>query len=155
MAEIQQLRTMVAAQSNSNAFSLQQHAYAAQNVSSAQRPRSHYCGVHGWNNDHNGTECRVMARDRRYTDTMRAATTHVGTGGNPKVGVPVGYTRPPPHTFFPPASSEHCLVRPLPSLSQDYSAKLAHSPMTITARGPRQPLPATYLRGTMLLSYES
>ena len=52
VAEIQQLWTMVAAQSNSNAFSLQQHAYAAQNVSSAQRPRSHYCGVHGWNNEH-------------------------------------------------------------------------------------------------------
>jgi hypothetical protein len=61
--------------STANAFSLQQHAYAAQNGSSAQRPRSH---LHGWNNDHNGTECRVMARDRRYTDAMRAATTHVG-----------------------------------------------------------------------------
>ncbi len=95
VAEIQQLRTMLATSSTANAFSLQQHAYAAQNDSSAQRPRSHYCGLHGWNNDHNGTECRVMARDRRYTDTMRAATTHVGTGGNPKVGVPVGYTRPP------------------------------------------------------------
>jgi hypothetical protein len=58
---------------------------------------------------------------------MKAATTHVGTRGNPKVGVPVGYTRPPPHTFFPFASSDHCLVCP-PSPSWDSSAKLAHSP---------------------------
>jgi hypothetical protein len=127
VAEIQQLRTMLAAPSTANVFSLQQHAYAEQNGSSVQRPRSHYCGLHGWNNDHNGTECRVMARDRRYTDAMWAATTHVGTGGNLKVGEPVGYTRPPPHTLFPPSSSEHCLVCP-PSLSQDSSAKLAHTP---------------------------
>jgi hypothetical protein len=92
VAEIQQLRTMPATPSTGNAFLLQQHAYAAQNGSSAQRPRSHYCGFHGWNNDHNATECRVMARDCRYTDAMRAATTHVGTGGNPKVGVPVWFT---------------------------------------------------------------
>jgi hypothetical protein len=127
VAEIQQLRTMLATPSTANAFSLQQHAYAAQNGSSAQRPRSHYCGLHGWSNDHNGTECRVMARDRIYTDAMWVATMHVGTGGNPKVGVPVWFTRPPPHTFFPIASSKHCLVCP-PSLSQDSSAKLAHTP---------------------------
>ncbi len=127
MAEIQQLRTMLATPNYANAFVMQQHAYVAQNVSSAQLPRSHYfCGLHGWNNGHNGTECRVMARDHRYTDAMRAATTHVGTGGNPKVGVPVGFTRPPPHTFFPFASPEHCPVSP-PSLSQDSSAKLAHT----------------------------
>ena len=47
VAEIQQLRTMLATPSTGNAFLLQQHAYAAQNGSSAQRPRSHYCGVHG------------------------------------------------------------------------------------------------------------
>ncbi len=68
-----------------------------------------------------------MARDRRYTDAMRAATTHEGRGGNPKVGVPVGFTRPPPHTFFPIASPKQCLVCP-PFLSQDSSAKLAHTP---------------------------
>ncbi len=49
VAEIQQLRTMLATPSTANAFSLQQHAYAAQNGSSAQRPRSHYFGLHGWN----------------------------------------------------------------------------------------------------------
>ena len=69
-----------------------QRVYAAQqNGSSEFRPRSHYYGLHGWNNDHNGTECRGMARDQRFTPAMRAATTHVGTGGNPKVGVPVGF----------------------------------------------------------------
>jgi hypothetical protein len=141
VAEIQQLRTLLATPNHANAFLMQQHAYATQSVSSAPRPRSHYCGLHGWNNDHNGTECRGMARDSRYTDTMRAATTHVDTGGNPKVGVPVGYTRPPPHTLFPPASPEHCpvshpnpLASPkhcpvsLPYLSQDSSAKLAQNP---------------------------
>jgi hypothetical protein len=43
VAEIQQLRTMLAAPSTANVFSLQQHAYAAQSGSSVQRPRSHYC----------------------------------------------------------------------------------------------------------------
>ena len=43
------------------------------------------------------------------------------------MGVPVGYTRPPPHTPFPPATSEHYPVFP-PYLSQDSSAKLAHTP---------------------------
>jgi hypothetical protein len=104
IAEIQQLRTMLGTPSTANAFLLQQHAYAAQNGSSAQRPRSHYCGLHGWNNDHNGTECRVMARNRRYTDAMRAATTHVGTGGNPKVGS-AGMVHPSPSSHLFP----HCL----------------------------------------------
>ncbi len=65
-------------------FSMQ-HVYAAQqNGSSEFRPRSHYCGLHGWNNDHNGTACRGMARDKRFTPAMRAATTHVGTGVTPR-----------------------------------------------------------------------
>ena len=68
-----------------------------------------------------------MGRDPKFTDAMRAATTHVGTGGNPKVGPPVWFTRPPPHIFVPIASPDHCLVCP-PSLSQDFSAKLATHP---------------------------
>jgi hypothetical protein len=127
VAEIQQLRTLMATPNHANAFLMQQHACATQCVSSAPRPRSHYCGLHSWNNDHNGTECRGMARDSRYTDAMRTATTHVGTGGNPKVGVPVDYTRPPPHTFFPHASPNYCPVS-IPSLSQDSSDKLAQTP---------------------------
>jgi hypothetical protein len=86
VAEIPQLRAMLTTPNTANAFSMQQHAYVTQNVSSAQRPRSRYCGVHGWNNDHNGTEYRVMARNSRFTDAMRAATTHVGTGGEPQGG---------------------------------------------------------------------
>ena len=58
VAEIQQLRSLVATSDTANAFFVQQHAYALQNDPSAYRPRSHYCGLHGWNNDHNGPECR-------------------------------------------------------------------------------------------------
>jgi hypothetical protein len=99
-------------------FSMQ-HVYAAQqNGSSESRPRSHYCGLHGWNNDHNGIECRGMAHNKRFTRAMRAATTHVGTGGNPKVGVPVGFVRPSPFavsSFWPdqiclPIPSKTCLT---------------------------------------------
>jgi hypothetical protein len=112
MAEIERLQARLIISDAQNAFSMQ-HVYAAQqNGSSASRPRSHYCGMHGWNNDHNGIECRGMARDKRYTPAMRAATTHVGTGGNPKVGVPVSFVRP---SLFNVSSwpTEICL--PLPS----------------------------------------
>ena len=54
---------------------------------------------------------------------MKAATTHVGTGGNPKIGVPVGFIRPSPHhSFFPPDSPNVCLTC-LPSLSQALGTK--------------------------------
>jgi hypothetical protein len=58
VAEIQQLRALVATSDTANAFFVQQHEYVTQNDPSAYRPRSHYCGLHGWNNDHNGPECR-------------------------------------------------------------------------------------------------
>ena len=73
VAEIQQLRALVATSDTATAFFVQQqqqHAYALQNAPSAFRPRSHYCGFHGWNNDHNGTACRAMAGDKRFTDAM-------------------------------------------------------------------------------------
>ena len=86
MAEIERLQARLNISDAQNVFSMQ-HVYAAQqNGSSASRPRSHYCGMHDWNNDHNGTECRGMARDKRYTPAMRAATTHVGTGVTPRLG---------------------------------------------------------------------
>ena len=50
------------------------------------RPRPHYCYVHGFNVSHDGPACRVMDSDPRYTAAMKAATTPVGTGGNPNVG---------------------------------------------------------------------
>jgi hypothetical protein len=141
VAEIQQLRALVATSDNANAFFVQQHAYATQNDPSAYRPRSHYCGLHGLNNDHNGSKCRGMARDKRFTEAMRAATTHVGTGGNPKVGVPVGFVRPSPHhAYFPLASPDGCLAC-LPSLSQAQALRCAsQSPMKIQARGLCKPL---------------
>jgi hypothetical protein len=79
LATIDRLQARLNISDAQHAFSMQ-HVYAAQqNGSSASRPRSHYCGLHGWNNDHNGTECRGMASDKRYTPAMRATTTHVGT----------------------------------------------------------------------------
>jgi hypothetical protein len=41
-----------------------------------------------------------MANDPTYPAALRTATTHVGTGGNPKVGVPVDYLRLPPGFFL-------------------------------------------------------
>jgi hypothetical protein len=110
MAEIQRLQNMLATSSNlqQQVFSMQQHAYATQNAPSAYRPRSHYCGLHGWNNDHNGPECRAMARDPKFTMDMRNVTTHEGTGGNPNVGVPVGFVRPPPFSWSPQLSLSTC-----------------------------------------------
>ena len=55
------------------------------------RPRPHYCFVHGYNVSHDGPSCRVMESDPRYTAAMKAATTPVGTGGNPNVGPPVRF----------------------------------------------------------------
>ena len=110
MAEIQRLQTMLATSSNlqQQVFSMQQHAYATQNTPSAYRPRLHYCGLHGWNNDHNGPEYRAMARDPKFTMDVRNATTHEGTGGSPNVGVPVGFVRPPPFSWSPPLSLSTC-----------------------------------------------
>jgi hypothetical protein len=53
------------------------------------RPRPHYCYVHGFNVSHDGPACRVMDSDQRYTAAMKTATTPVGTGGNPNLGPPV------------------------------------------------------------------
>ena len=127
LAEIERLQTRLTLHDTQHAFLLQQHAYAVQNVPSAVRPRSHYCGCHGWNNDHNSPECRVMANDPTCPAALSIATTHVGTGGNPKIGVPVGYLRPPPWTFPPPApalTSFACVAVPNRPLSSPFS--LAH-----------------------------
>ncbi len=61
------------------------------------------------NNDHNGPECRAMAKDPKFTMDMRNATTHEGTGGNPNVDVPVGFVRPPPFSWSSPLSLSTCL----------------------------------------------
>ena len=67
---------------------------------SESRPRAHYCWLHGWNNSHPGVQCQVMTRSDEYTNEMRLASGPLGTGGNPKVGVPVSFVRPA--QFFPP-----------------------------------------------------
>jgi hypothetical protein len=41
-----------------------------------------------------------MGANQAYTTAMRSARSPEGTGGNPKIGVPVHYSRPP--NFFPP-----------------------------------------------------
>ena len=92
-----------------------EHVFAAagttwnQNGSSANgntgsRPRQFYCGLHGWNNSHNSPQCRVMLEDASYPAALRSATTHEGTGGNPRVGPPVSFRRPPPFMFVPSPS---------------------------------------------------
>jgi hypothetical protein len=64
-------------------------------LSSSARTRVHYCWLHGWNNSHEGNVCSIMTRDNQYTAVMRnAASPNTAIGGNPKIGVPVTYTRP-------------------------------------------------------------
>ena len=59
-----------------------------------------YCWQHGYNNTHTSPQCNVMANDSQYTDTMKTATSHHTSGGNPNVGPPVSMTplamSPPP-----------------------------------------------------------
>ncbi len=70
-------------------------------------------------------ECCGMARDKRFTPAMRAATTHVGTGGNPKVGVPVGFVRPSPFVVSPFWPNETCLT-----CSPSHCLPLSFSPVS-------------------------
>jgi hypothetical protein len=86
--------------------------------------RAHYCWLHGWNNSHEGNVCKVMTNDAQYTSAMRNATSEIGSGGNPKIGVPVTYTRP--YFFCPPHHSLSCS----PCLSSHHST---HSPVSSPA----------------------
>ncbi len=110
-----------------------EHVFAAaqntwnQNDSSVfSCPRRFYCGLHGWNNSHDSPQCRVMMADEEtYPASLRFATTHLGTGGNPKVGPPVSFNRPPPFSFMPsPLSSS---TSPPVSLSLTSSVRAPHS----------------------------
>ena len=57
-----------------------------------------------------------MTNDLAYTTGMKNATGPHGTGGNPKIGVPVHYSRPP--KFFPPFTPcRPCLPLPSPTIS--------------------------------------
>jgi hypothetical protein len=55
----------------------------------------------------------VMGANREYTSQMKAATSPNGTGGNPKIGVPVSHHRSSSEFFYPPS----CLVSSSPSPS--------------------------------------
>ncbi len=83
------------------------HTHAT--LASSARPRVHYCWLHGYNSSHEENVCKVMTNDPQYTSAMRNATSEIGSGGNPKIGVPVTFTRP---TFFSPfhrsLSCSHC-----------------------------------------------
>ncbi len=92
---------------------LQAHTHAT--LATSARPRAHYCWLHGWNNSHEGNVCKVMTNDAQYTSAMRNATSEIGSGGNPKIGVPVTYTRP--SLFCPPHHSLSCS----PCLSSHHS----------------------------------
>ncbi len=62
--------------------------------------RRYYCWLHGWNNSHDGIDCKVITNDTQYTAQMRNATSEIGidaSRGNLKIEVPVTYTRP---SFF-------------------------------------------------------
>jgi hypothetical protein len=69
----------------------------------ADRPREFYCWLHGWNNTHHGTTCKIMGANTAHTPTMKSATGPNNTGGNPKVGVPVHLHRSKsrPQVFCP------------------------------------------------------
>jgi hypothetical protein len=82
-------------------------------LSSTPRPRQYYCWLHGYNNTHDGCHCNVMGANREYTSQMKAATSPNGTGGNPKIGIPVCLQRSPSPIFYPPS----CLSSFSPSLS--------------------------------------
>ena len=105
VAEIQRLNEAMAAMGSSSGYGTQYgmlppptppaNAY----MSSSDRPRQFYCWLHGWNNTHNGAQCNVMGADRAYTQQMKAATSPHGTGGNPKIGVPVSFHRSSSNCF--------------------------------------------------------
>jgi hypothetical protein len=88
-----------------------------------------------------------MANDSTCPAALRIATTHVGTGGNPKIGVPVGYMHPLSWSFPPPApvpisfASAAVPNRPLSSpFSLAHSAKPTTLPYDDTSSS--QALPA-------------
>jgi hypothetical protein len=107
-------------------FAAAQNAWNQNGSSAVSRSRRYYCGLHGWNNSHHSPQCRVMADDDTYPASLRVATTHVGTGGNPKVGPPVSFNRPPPFSFVPSPLSSN--ISPPISISPPSSARACTTP---------------------------
>jgi hypothetical protein len=79
--------------------------------------RAHYCWLHGWNNTHPGARYNVMGQNSAYTVDMRNATGPEGTGGNPRVGAPVRFSRPK----FVFRSSLACLPTLSPIITSHHS----------------------------------
>ena len=130
VAEIQRLNEAMAAMGSSYGYGTQYgmlppptppaNAY----MSSSGRPHQFYCWLHGWNNTHNGAQCNVMGADRAYTQQMKSATTPNGTGGNPKIGVPVWLHRSSSDCFrFSSSLSSSCLC-----LSSSYTPCTSPTP---------------------------
>ena len=107
-----QLAGMTAAQSYgaSNGMPDGHQESSQSTLFSSARPRAFYCWLHGWNNSHHGGQCKVMTNDTAYTARMKSATGPHGTGGNPKIGVPVTYHRP--QFCFPLAQPLLCSTCP-------------------------------------------
>ena len=165
VAEIQRLNEAMAAIGSSSGYGTQYgmlppptppaNAY----MSSSARPRQFYCWLHGWNNTHNGAQCNVMGADRAYTQQMKSATTPNGTGGNPKIGVPVWLHRSSSDCFrFSSSLSSACLclsssctpctspTPSLPPLSSQASGPISASlsltpppPLTLSLPGLKPP----------------
>ena len=158
MAEIQRLNALLLAQSQTNVaatmadFNAYRESTGFRTVPKAYfgaQQRPFYCFVHGSNNSHPGSACKVMAQDQRYTPAMKA-TTSAATGGNPNVGPPVTYRRLPVSSFanaclscaVPDAclpfalSSAKGLVKPAtPPYDENVSAGLAIRAQARTIRG--------------------
>jgi hypothetical protein len=105
MSEMQEIRTMLAAMTASPMHGLHTgmlvHPPPPPNATllSSAPPRDFCCWLHGWNNTHHGAVCKIMlASPQYYTSEMKSARTDVGTGGNPRIGVPVEYL--PSHLFL-------------------------------------------------------
>ena len=95
MSEMQEIRTMLAAMTASPMHGLHTGMLVQPpnppnpTLLSSAPPRDFHCWLHGWNNTHHGAVCKIMRASPEYTAEMKNARTDVGTGGNPRIGVPV------------------------------------------------------------------
>jgi hypothetical protein len=133
VAEIQRLNEAMAAMASSSGngthygMPVPPYSPTYAHMASSARPRQYYCWLHGWNNTHNGSQCNVMGADQEYTQQMKAATSPNGTGGNPKIGVPVSFHRSPSTSCFRLSSSTSSPS--FLSLSSQASSPLRDSPL--------------------------
>jgi hypothetical protein len=123
ISEMQEIQAMLAAMTASpmqglyTGMSVPPDQSPHTSLLSSAPPRDFYCWLHGWNSIHHGGTCNIiMGTNQAYTPAMRSARGPDGTGRNPKIGVPVQYSRPP--KFFPPFTTcSPCRPVPLPTFS--------------------------------------